>query len=116
MAMKTDTLLMLGGLGLLGFGMFYMMNKSGASAGSFEDKLAAAVAASGAANAAQAEEMRLAIAEASSGLSSNDKDRRRQAEQELTASYVQMGITAVPEIIKTIKGLFEPTPTPAAAG
>ena len=107
MAMKTDTLLMLGGLGLLGFGMFYMMNKQTAS---LEDRALQAAQASaataGVSNPDMIREMQTMIAQSmqkSEGMSSWEKKMERD---KLTAAYVQMGIQGAVAAVGAIGSFF----------
>lgn len=107
MAIKTDTLLMLGGLGLLGFGMFYMMRKQPAPAPT-TTAVAATDAAARAANVTDPmvyQQMLGAMQQMMSKI--NTGMSKEQAQAELISSYVNMGVGAATQIAGAIAGFLK---------
>lgn len=106
MAIKTDTLLMLGGLGLLGFGMFYMMRKQPAPAPT-TTAVAATDAAARAANVTDPmvyQQMLGAMQQMMSKINSGVS--KEQAQADLISTYVNMGVTGVTQILGAIGSFF----------
>lgn len=106
MAIKTDTLLMLGGLGLLGFGMFYMMGRRPAQAAS-GDAQAATEAAIRAANVTDpmAQNQMLSIMQQLMNQVNQGMDPR-VAQAQVISQYAELGIKGVEAILGAIQKFF----------
>jgi len=110
MAVKTDTLLMLGGLAVLGVGMFYFLNKDrtamALAAPTAVGATDAAAADLGVSNQAQYNQMLMAMQQAMQGIQSGQIDKK-QAQAQITAQYVQMGLGAASTIASSIAQIVQ---------
>lgn len=106
MAVKTDTLLMLGGLAVLGAGMFYFMNKQSQAAPPSDAAALTDSVASGlnVRSDAQYSEMLGMMQSMLSQVNTGGKSKA-QAQQELISGYVSLGVGSATQIASAIASI-----------